>query len=62
MTYKVGALFWLNSQWKTRMVFRAGSQLSDGPGLLTRGPRRKSSTPVIVLMLIAPGICPPLYS
>ena len=61
-TYKVGARFALNSQWKMRTVFPEASPLIDGLGLSALAPRRNSSTAAVVLMLRAPGICPPLYS
>lgn len=54
MSYIVGALFALNSQWKTRIVFLEASPLTYGLGLFRE--RRKSSTPAIVLTLRAPGI------
>ena len=60
--YKVGARFALNSQWNMRTVFPESSPLMDGLGLSALAPKRNSSTAVVVLMLRAPGICPPLYS
>jgi len=61
-TYKVGARFALNSQWKMRTVFPQASPLIDGLGLSILAPRRNSSTAAVVLMLRALGTCPPLYS
>ena len=61
-TYKVGARFALNSQWKMRTVFPEASPLIDGLGLSALAPSRNSSTAAVVLMLRALGICPPLYS
>lgn len=60
--YKVGARLALNSQWKIRIVFLAVSPLTEGLGLVKLGPRRSSSTALVVLMLTAPRICPPAYS
>jgi hypothetical protein len=56
VSYKVGALFALNSQWKMRIVFFAGSPLTEERGFVKLGPSSKSSTAEVVLMLTAPGI------
>jgi hypothetical protein len=60
--YKVGARLALNSQWKIRICFGSPSPLTQGTGLLAVTPRKYSSSCAVVLMLIAPGIWPPLYS
>lgn len=61
-THKVGARLALNSQWKTKIVFRPGSQLTDGLGFFKLVRRRNSSTSAVWLRLTAPLICPPLNS